>query len=177
MGARCRPCCAGGSGAFEHGGKATVLKLLPICVFLRLKSQKSTNTPQRGRRGGTLECVFHVEHSACNVSRGTSAHIYADEPHKYSCIKMAYIFTGGINIQGSSDCYQASPMFAVPASNCICIQSWNKYAGESRSPDTPPSICRPPSDAPKSRTAALLLHPKITSAPHTQLPRPFRPFQ
>ena len=115
MGTRCRPCCTGGSGAFEHGGKATILELLPICVFLQLKLQKSTNTPQCGRRGGTLECVFHVEHSVCNVPRGTSAYIYAMELHKYPCIKMAYIFTDGINMQGSSGRCTASPIFAAPA--------------------------------------------------------------
>ena len=140
MGTRCRPCCTGGSGAFEHGGKAAVLKLLPICVFLRLKPQKSTNTPQCGRRGGTLERVFHVEHPASNVPRGTLAYIYAAEPHKYSRIKIAYIFTDRINMQGSSGHYTASPIFAAPASNCICIQSRNKYAGESGSAVTPPAV-------------------------------------
>ena len=177
MGTRCRPCCTGGSGAFEHGGKAAILKLLPICVFLRLKSQKSTNTPQCGRRGGTLGCVFHVEHSVRNVPRGTSAYIYAMEPHKYTCIKMAYIFTDSINMQGSSDYYQASPVFAAPASNYICIQNQNKYAGESGSAVTPPAVRPSPCNSPKSRTAALRPHPRITTALHSQLSRPFRPLQ
>ena len=75
--ARCLPRCTGGPGAFERGGKAPALELLPICVFLQLKLQKSTNTPQCGRGGGTLGCVFHVERSVCNVPRGTSANIYA----------------------------------------------------------------------------------------------------
>ena len=75
--ARCLPRCTGGPGAFERGGKAPALELLPICVFLQLKLQKSTNTPQCGRGGGTLGCVFHVERSACNVPRGTSEYIYA----------------------------------------------------------------------------------------------------
>ena len=75
--ARCLPRCTGWPGAFERGGKAPALKLLPICVFLQLKLQKSTNTTQCGRGGGTLGCVFHVEHSVCNVPRGTSEHIYA----------------------------------------------------------------------------------------------------
>ena len=177
MGTRCRPCCTGGSGASEHGGKATILGLLPICVFLQLKLQKSTNTPQCGRRGGTFRCVFHVEHSAHNVPRGTSANIYAVEPHKYSRIKIAYIFTDGINMQGSSGRYPASPIFATPASNCICIRSQNKYAGESGSAVTPPVAYPSSCDAPKSRTAALLPHPRITTAPQTQLSRPFRPLQ
>ena len=50
---RCLPRCTGGPGAFERGGKAPALELLPICVFLQLKLQKSTNTPQCGRGGGT----------------------------------------------------------------------------------------------------------------------------
>ena len=170
MGTRCRSCCAGGSGAFEHGGEATVLELLPICVFLRLKPQKSTNTPQRGRRSGTLVCVFHVEHSACNVPRGTSAHIYAARPHKYSRIKMAYIFTGSINMQGSSGRCPVCPMLAAPASNYICMQCRNKYAGDSGSAVTPPASCPSSCDAPKSRTAALRLHPKITTALCPRLP-------
>ena len=124
-----------------------------------------------------MECVFHVERSVCNVPRGTSAYIYAVEPHKYTCIKMAYIFTGGINIQRVSGRHPTSPVFAVPASNCICIQSQNKYAGESGFAVTPPAVCQPPSDAPKSRTAALLLHPKITTALRPQLPRPLGAFQ
>ena len=96
---RCLPRCTGWPGAFERGGKAPALKLLPICVFLQLKLQKSTNTTQCGRGGGTLECVFHVEHSVLNVPRGTSAHIYTVEPHKYPCIKIAYICVLGINMQ------------------------------------------------------------------------------
>ena len=141
---------------------------------MQLKLQKSTNTPQCGRRGGTLERVFHVEHSAYYVPRGTSAYIYTAEPHKYSRIKMAYIFTGSINMQGSSDCYQVSPIFAAPASNCICMQSRNKYAGESGSAVTPATLCLPPCIKPKSHTAALRLHPKITTAPHSQLPHSLR---
>lgn len=97
--ARCRPRCTGWPGAFERGGKAPALELLPICVFLRLKPQKSTNTTQCGREGGTLGCVFHVEQSACNVTRGTSAHIYTAGRHKYTCIKNAYIFMLSINMQ------------------------------------------------------------------------------
>ena len=97
--ARCRPRCTGWPGAFERGGKAPALELLPICVFLQLKLQKSTNTTQCGREGGTLGCVFHVEHSVCNVPRGTSAYIYAAKAHKYPCIKSAYICVLGINMQ------------------------------------------------------------------------------
>ena len=96
---RCRPRCTGWPGAFERGGKAPALELLPICVFLQLKLQKSTNTTQCGREGGTLGYVFHVEHSARIVSRGTSAYIYAAKAHKYPCIKSAYICALGINIQ------------------------------------------------------------------------------
>lgn len=177
MAPRCRPCCTGGSGAFERGGKATTLELLPICVFLLLKQQKSTNTPQCGRRGGTLECVFHVEHSASNVPRGTSAYIYAAGPHKYSRIKIAYIFTDSINMQGSSGRYTTSPIFAAPASNRICIQSRNKYAGESGFAVTPPATYPPSCDSPKSCKAAPRLHPRITAALRPQLPRPFRAFQ
>ena len=177
MRTRCRPCCTGGSGAFERGGKAPALELLPICVFLRLKPQKSTNTPHCGRRGGTVGCVFHVEHSACHVPRGTSPYIYAVEPHKYSRIKMAYIFTDGINMQGSSGRSPASPIFAAPASNYICMQSRNKYAGESGFAVTPPAAYPPSCDSPKNCKAAPRLHPRITAALRPQLPRPFRAFR
>lgn len=75
--ARCLPRCTGWPGAFERGGKAPALKLLPICVFLQLKLQKSTNTTQCGRGGGMSVVMFHVEHSVRIVPRGTSANIYA----------------------------------------------------------------------------------------------------
>ena len=142
MGTRCRPCCTGGSGAFERGGEATTLELLPICVFLLLKQQKSTNTPQCGRRGGTLGRVFHVEHPVRNVPRGTSAYIYAAEPHKYSRIKMAYIFTGGINMQRSSGYPTTLSVLAALMLDCICIQKLDKYAGKSGSA-VPPATLRP----------------------------------
>ena len=98
-GTRCLPRCTGWPGAFERGGKAPALELLPICVFLQLKLQKSTNTTQCGRGGGTSGVMFHVEHSVRIVPRGTPAYIYAAEPHKYSRIKNAYIYALGINIQ------------------------------------------------------------------------------
>ena len=177
MGTRCRPCCTGGPGAFEHGGKATILELLPICVFLQLKLQKSTNTPQCGRRGGTFECVFHVEQSACNVPRGTSAYIYAVEPHKYSCIKMAYIFTDGINMQRKSGRLATLSVLAALMLDCMCIQRRNMYAGVSGFAVPPAISCPSPSPISKSRTAALLPIPKITSALPPQLTHPFRAFQ
>ena len=74
---RCLPRCTGWPGAFERGGKAPALELLPICVFLQLKLQKSTNTTQCGRGGGTSGVMFHVEHSVRIVPRGTPAYIYA----------------------------------------------------------------------------------------------------
>ena len=142
MGTRCRPCCTGGSGAFERGGKATTLELLPICAFLPLKRQEVTNTPQCGRRGGTFGDVFHVEHSVRNVPRGTPAYIYAAEPHKYSRIKMAYIFTGSINIQRGSGHPMIPSVLTAPMLDCICIQKLDKYAGKNGSAVIPATPCQ-----------------------------------
>lgn len=98
---RCLPRCTGWPGAFERGGKAPALKLLPICVFLQLKLQKSTNTAQCGRGGGMSVVMFHVEHSVRIVPRGTLAYIYAAGQYKYTCIKIAYICVLRINMQNS----------------------------------------------------------------------------